>query len=179
MSQTGATTERCEPEYSDETKTTLSLMQSMQKSTWSFAITTASLARDFLKHWRTSRVIDLVTGSHTSTIESEQPLPSSLHIRRRKAVLNTVLYDNKPYVLANIPRVLAFRDPLEMEVRLSTSAIIEWEYQRSLFEEIGRVEHKTQFAILSPEAAFIYLMLAAILMIDELIFDENVVPQVL
>jgi hypothetical protein len=64
-----------------------------------------------------------------------------------------------------------------MEVRLSTSAIIEWECQRSLFEAIGRVEHKAQFVILSPEAAFIYLMLVAILKIDKLIIDENAVPR--
>jgi hypothetical protein len=34
-----------------------------------------------------------------------------------------------------------------MEVRLSASAIIEWEYQRSLFEALGRVEHKARFVI--------------------------------
>ena len=34
-----------------------------------------------------------------------------------------------------------------MEVRLSASAVIEWGYQRSLFEALGRVEHKARFVI--------------------------------
>lgn len=184
MSRYGATTERCDvvdPEYSDETKTTLSLMQSMQKSGKVDLVLhyygSKSLQRllatleDFKNHrphnwlpyiYNRNRTAATVFGSH----------------HRREDVLNTVLYDNKLYVLAKIPRVLAFRDPLEMEVRLSTSAIIEWEYQRSLFEALGRVEHRAQFVILSPETTVIHLMLAAILKTDELIFDENVVLQV-
>ena len=53
-----------------------------------------------------------------------------------------------------------------MEVRLSAS------------EALGRVEHKAQFVILSPETTVIHLTLATILKIVELIFDENVVLQV-
>src|SRR5271163_4500286 len=100
MSQTGATTERCDvvdPEYSDETKTTLSLMQSMQKSGKVDLIlhyqNSKSLQRlletleDFKNHrphnwlpyiYDRYRTAATVFGSH----------------HRREDVLNTVLYDN-------------------------------------------------------------------------------------
>ena len=131
MSQTGTTTERCdivEPEHSDGTKTTLSLMQSVQKlgkvdlvlhyhnskSRWRLLET--------VEDFKNSRPHHRLQYIHNRKRTAATIFPSH---RRCEAILNAVLYDNKPYVLANIPRVLAFRDPLEMEVRLSTSAIIE------------------------------------------------------
>jgi hypothetical protein len=140
MSRTGAITERCEPEYSDETKTTLSLLQSMKRSRKVDAVLRYHYSKSrqklkALEDFRNHRLHYWLPYIHNRKRTAATISPSH---HRRETVLDTVLYDNKSYILANIPRVLAFRYPLEMEVRLSTSAIIEWEYQRSLFKGIGK-----------------------------------------
>ena len=153
MSRSGATTQRCdvvEPEWQEEIRFTLGLLQSMRKpgkvDLTLHYYNSKSLAslQAMLEDFKISR-----RHNYSPYLFMKKRTPATLFgsQRLRKEATTTRMHDGNDYVLVNVPPVLAYRDTVEMEVKLGTSNIIEWEYQRSLFErQICRVGGRRQEA---------------------------------
>jgi hypothetical protein len=183
-SRSGATTQRCdvvEPEWDEETKIVLGLMLSMQ--------TPGKV--DLTLHYHNKKILTALQAvlddfkvsrrhNYSPYLFMKRRTPAIIFgsHKCRADVTGTNMHDGRDYVPEIVPPVLAYRDTVEMEVKHGISGIIEWEYQRSLFESLGTVEHQAQFQILGKDTVLVHLRLASILKIDDLIFDENVVLEV-